>query len=178
MGSSKNNPEDDDLAYLEKLDRFLEGKEQTTLYLELEKKGEPPNLQDDLSDEEITRELTNLVWALYDQHVVIEFTDHLSDRELYYALREYCDEPICSVAGFKNAWNHWSPIGAGTEEDAEISLQYYDDEESRQWWVEQFPDTVLPPSELPLYPRPWIPKAVYVDADGNDLKEAADDSPF
>lgn len=169
---------DDGLAYLEKLDRFLDGEEQTTLYLELEKKGEPPNLSDDLSDEDVSRELTNLVWALYDQHVVIEFTDHLSDRELYKELRDYCDEPICSVAEFSNAWNHWSPIGGCSDEDIENDLRYYSDEESRERWIEQFPDYVLPKMELPPYPRPWIPKPVYVDEEGQEFREAADDSPF
>ena len=146
--------------YLERLDDYIEGKIQTTVYYELEKVGEPPPRLEELADDsEVNRALTNLIWALYDLHVVIDDTDHLTDRELYAELLDYLDESCMIFPGIPGAWTHWSPIGGYGEEDIQIMLRYYSTEESRADWLKSFPDDVMPPAELPPYPRPWIPEA-------------------
>jgi hypothetical protein len=152
-------PEDDDdlPEYLERLDSFLSGKSQTTLYFQLEKKGWAPNLSDNLSDEEVNQALTELIWSLKDLNVIIEDTDHLSDRELYAELLDFCDEPNVCFVGLTGAAQHWSPIGSYGPEEYQVYLRYYADEEERTRFAEEYPDEAIPPSELPPYPRPWLP---------------------
>ncbi len=154
--------EPDSLAYMKKLDRFLDGKEQTTLYFELEKmECAPPLNHEELSDEEITRALTNLIWSIWDLGVVVEFADHLSDRDLYVELLDYCDEPTVVFPNNPDAWCHWSPIGSySSDEDIDACLRYYSTEEERQRHLEEFgkPGEVLPPMELPPYYRSWLPQ--------------------
>jgi len=146
--------EDDSLAYLEKLDRFLSGKEQTTLYFELEKLECPPPLNHEaMSDEEVTRALTDLIWGLFDLHVLVEFADHVPDRELYVQLLEYCDEPTVVFPENPDAWCHWSPDG----DDWDIHLRYYADDDWREQAAKDEPDWVVPPKELPPHYRSWLP---------------------
>ncbi len=48
---------------------------------------------------------------------------------------------------------HLDIIGSGSEEDIEIALKYYDDEEERAFWREQFPEDPIPDHEDPPYDR-------------------------
>lgn len=148
--------------YLEKLDRFLTGKEQTTLYFELEKKGWSPVDVQNLSDEDTTKALTDLIWALWDFNVYIDDADHLTDRELYIELQDLLDEPtfVTDYAGYQY---HWSPVGSGSEEDSLIINRYYSDEESRARYAEEYPDEEMPPMELPPYYRSWLPQRAELD---------------
>jgi hypothetical protein len=149
-------PEDDPdpLEYLEKLDNFLEGKEQTTLYFELEKMGcAPPLNHEQMSDEEVLRALTDLIWGLYELHVIVDYADHLADRPLYVQLLGYCDEPTVVFPNDPNAWCHWS----ADDDDWEIYLRYYADDEARARSAVDYPDTPVPPKELPPYYRSWLP---------------------
>lgn len=155
--------------YLERLDAFFDGTEQTTLYFELEKRQSAPDLSDGLSDEEVLRALTGLVWSLGELHVYIEDTDHLSDRELYRQLKDYCDEPTPRIMGIPDAATHWSPIGGCSEEDFQIWLRYYATAEERIDHAEKYPTDPMPSSELPPYPRPWLPVRNY--SDSQDYRE-------
>ena len=156
------NEEPDIDEYLEKLDRFLSGKEQTTLYFELEKAGCPPPLDHEkLTDEEITRALTDLIWSIWDLGVVIDHADHCSDRELYVELLDLCDEPTVVFPNNPDAWMHWSPIGSySSDSDIQALLRYYSTEEDRQKHLEEWgpPEGGMPPAELPPYYRSWLPQ--------------------
>jgi hypothetical protein len=50
------------------------------------------------------------------------------------------------------AW-HADVLGGWSEEDTQVFLTYYADDETRQDWLEQFPDCVLPAHEDPPYER-------------------------
>jgi hypothetical protein len=154
-------PEDEDDESLEdvkRLDRFFDGEEQTTLYFELEKRGWAPDLSEDLSDDELTQALTNLLWSMKDLGHFVEDVDHLPDRELYAELLEYCDEPTVCFPGIVNGGMHWSPIGGGTEDDNQVWLRYYASEDDRARHAKEYPSDPIPPSEPIPYPRPWMPK--------------------
>ena len=86
--------------------------------------------------------------ALFELGVVIDQTDHLSDRECY---RWLVGDMLLHEMLFSIAGGHWnvSPIGGGSEEDNEIYLRYYADEEDRQRWARDFGVSVPPPEELP-----------------------------
>ena len=141
---------------LHKLDRFYSGEEETTLLAELRQRGWGPKAIDELADDEVTRELTNLIWSLLDLQVYLEYTDHLSDRELYTLLWEYCEEPNICFAGIEGASTHWSPIGDWGEESCQIWLRFYATEDEREKHADEYPDDDIPPRESPKYPRPWI----------------------
>ena len=145
--------EDDEImSHLERLDRFLSGEDE----------GEKPidalgargiEIPDDaaLDDGVLHAKLWEIFEGMADLGIFIDSTDHLSDRELYrflvndaLAQPEFFGEPngICQI----------SPIGGGSEEDNEIYLRYYADDETREMWRRDF-EMELPPKEKPPYDR-------------------------
>jgi hypothetical protein len=154
----ESNEEPDPLAYLEKLDRYLNGEEQTTLYFELEKMGQAPPFAENLSEEEVSRALTDLIWGMWDLRVVVDDADHLNDRQLYLELLDYCDEPTVVFPEDPDSTCHWSPIGGCSDEDIQVMHRYYSDEKSRAKWQEDYPEDALPPMELPPHYRAWLPQ--------------------
>jgi hypothetical protein len=81
----------------------------------------------------------------------LESTDHLSDRDLYRylitdALRE---ETVLLEPGSGGGW-HISPIGGCSEEDNEIYLRYYADDQSREAWRGNSDDPLPPKEKLPF----------------------------
>jgi hypothetical protein len=152
-----DDDEFDELQEERMIDAFLDGEIQMTPYYELEKRGcAPPFLEDLTENDDVTRELTNLVWNLADLSIYIDSVDHLSDRELYAALLSFCDEPNIFFPGSKRACCGWSPIGGGTEDDNQTYLRYYASDEERERWKTDYCET-LPPKDLIPFPRPWIP---------------------
>lgn len=146
-----------DPLYEEKMyDDFIDGKIQMTPYLELEKRGGAPPQIEGLTDADVTRELTNLIWGLADLNIYIDSIDHLDDRAAYQALLDFCDQPNMFFPGNKRSCTHWSGVDCGGDEDDEIYLIYYADEGTRQHWAKDF--KVQLPEKKPLpHPRPWIP---------------------
>lgn len=158
---SMEEEEDDGLEYLMALDAFIEdGTGGFLLRDKLAERGAPLPPLESLNDAELSRALTDAIWGLYDLGVLVETVDHLSDRELYKEIVEYCSEPTITFPNDPYSNTHWSPIGSCTEEDMAIYNRYYADERQRQDWAREFPEEPMPPSELPPYPRPWIPDMV------------------
>lgn len=149
--------EDDPLYEAKMIDDFIDGKIQMTPYLELEKRGCAPPMIEGLSDADVTRELTNLIWNFEDLGIYVDSIDHLDDRTAYQELLDFCDEPNMFFPGNKSAALHYSPIGSGSDEDTVIYLRYYADAAERERWASEFGDP-LPPSEPLPFPRPWIPQ--------------------
>ncbi len=99
-----------------------------------------------LNDPEIKEKIVELATVLARLGVYLEDTDHLSDREFYVQLCDdvlqeeyklFPDRPECGI--------HCSMIGSGSEEDVEIYLRYYADEETRAEWQLDSPDYSIPP---------------------------------
>lgn len=103
-----------------------------------------------LSDAALGPILAELIEKLYQKRIVLDFTEHLSDRELYTLIyrdilpaREKClDSP-------KN-YLHWDCTGSCG--DPEVWLRYYASEEEREEWAETYGQPLPPTSPLP-YPR-------------------------
>jgi hypothetical protein len=155
-----DNGKDDDggLEYLERLDAYLNGTTSMTCMGELQKRGFTPPAPDEVSDADMNTALTNVIWALYDLHVEIDDADHLSDRELYTALYEYLGEDTMVFPDIPNATTHWSPIGSCTDEDMQVYLRYYADDQRRLEWAKEYPEDPMPSSELPPHFRSWMPQ--------------------
>jgi len=111
---------------------------------------------DSLGNEELHAALWDTINKLFEQKIVLEFTDHLSDRELYRLIfRDILPSPEKKLASADN-YLHWDCADVGG--DAEVWLRYYASEDDRQRWVEEFHEE-LPPAELPPHPRmlPRVP---------------------
>jgi hypothetical protein len=152
------------MADLERLDSFLDGTEPGDIPLTvLRERG--IEMPDDaaLNDEEVHRRLWELIAAMKTIGVVVEFTNHLSDRELYRYLGEALKEETILTDDPNSAW-HLSPIGSGSEEENEIYLRYYADEEERRRSAED--GVTVPPKEpLPFDRDRLLPQQQFESAD-------------
>jgi hypothetical protein len=147
-----DDDEDDLIAELEQIDRFFDGEEAGEVPLEvLRARGMdiPQGPPDDPAA--LRAKLFEIREAMYEIGIVVESTDHLSDAELYRFLVDdaLLHETIISMAG--GTW-HISPIGGGSDEDNQIYLRYYANDEDRERWHRDFGDP-LPPKEKPPYDR-------------------------
>jgi hypothetical protein len=145
--------DNDPLAEIKRLDAFLDGEEDGERPLDvLRERG--IDLPDDssLDDEALHQKLEVLIDEMAELGLLLESTDHLSDRELYrYLLTDaLLEETVLSTSG-AGAW-HISPIGGCSEEDNQIYLRYYADDEDREHWRKDFGEP-LPPKEKPPYDR-------------------------
>ncbi len=105
---------------------------------------------DSLNNQQIHDELWNTIHRLYDRRVVLEFTDHLSDRQLYCLIyRDILPSAEKKVDLPKN-YLHWHCLDDSDE--PETWLRYYASNEEREEWAAES-DQELPPAETPPYPR-------------------------
>ncbi len=98
----------------------------------------------------LREELWNLIHHLYTKQIVLDFTDHLSDEELYLLI---CHEILpCreKMIERRNGYLHWDC--AGINENQEIWLTYYATEEERDAW-EDVNEKMAPPHEATPFPR-------------------------
>lgn len=103
-----------------------------------------------LDDEQLHDMLWDTIQKLYDKRIVLEFTDHLSDRQLYCLIyRDILPSPEKKIDN-SNSYLHWDCADQGG--DPETWLRYYASEEDRRGWSES-EDEPLPPTEPPPYPR-------------------------
>lgn len=140
--------EDDLIAELERLDRFFDGDEEGDIPLAL-LRGQGIEIPDDdaaLDDAALHAKLWEVLHAMAALGMVVEFTDHLTDRELYrWLVTEALAEETFLSGDAAGTW-HVSPIGSGSEEDVAIHLRFYADDQERNEWLRDFGDP-LPPKE-------------------------------
>ncbi len=100
------------------------------------------------------KQLHALLWdtirKLFDKQIVLLFTDHLSDRELYSLI--YRDILPSQEKKFDRAecYLHWDC--ADSSGDPDTWLRYYASDEERQWWAEHWQGALPAKRERP-YPR-------------------------
>jgi hypothetical protein len=126
----------------------------TTNFKQLEEAGIELPAPKSLSDEQLTKKLWEVIRALALLRVFLDETDHLSDRELYTALwTDMLREEVKAMPPDPDGACHLSPLGGCSEEDIQLQMKYYADEEWRQHFREEFPDFVMPEHEDPPYDR-------------------------
>lgn len=107
----------------------------------------PPDTLDDARLHDV---LWDTIQKLYDQRIVLDFTDHLSDRQLYCLIfRDILPSPEKKIDQPSN-FLHWDCAGAG--DDPEVWLRFYASAEERSNWLDSA-EAPLPPSEPPPFPR-------------------------
>lgn len=107
----------------------------------------PPN---QLDDQQLTAILWDTIYRLYEKRIILRFTDHLSDRELYCVL--YRDIlPACEKkVDLPDNYLLWHCLDA--EEDPQTWLRYYATARERKQWAAATGQP-LPPAQVPPYPR-------------------------
>ena len=105
---------------------------------------------DSLEEYDLHMLLWETIHKLFEKRIVLDFTDHLSDRQLFCLIaRDILPSPEKKIDSPHN-YVHWDCSNAGG--DPELWLRYYATEEDRRYWEEELQAT-LPPREAPLYPR-------------------------
>ncbi|MDR1964352.1 MAG: hypothetical protein LBQ50_11280 [Planctomycetaceae bacterium] len=103
---------------------------------------------DSLSDEKVSQVLDDLIEKLFEKKILLDFTDHLSDRELYTLI--YRDILSSREKNLKqrNSFIHWDCSGG----DSDIWLRFYASDDERELWTDYY-DEPLPPKQLPAHHR-------------------------
>ena len=116
-----------------------------------------------LDDAALTTKLWEVINALAMLRTFVERTDHLSDRELYEflwkrGLREETPvEPLNATEAF-----HLDVLGGCSDEDLQLNLRYYADDDERRDWAKDWPDDPMPPHEdLPFDRDRHLPEPDY-----------------
>ncbi|MCA9214956.1 MAG: hypothetical protein KDB27_17915 [Planctomycetales bacterium] len=105
---------------------------------------------DDLNDEQLTEVLWDTINKLYQKRIVLEFTEHLSDYELYCLIFRDILPSLEKKIARRNTFLHWQCIDdVGS---ADIWLRYYATADERAMWAEET-GRLLPASEPPPFPR-------------------------
>jgi hypothetical protein len=128
--------------------------EPISLFRLLENSGQvlPPPV--DLNDDTITTKVSEIVSAMASMGSYLLHTNHLSDRALYEYL--YNDGLREEAVLFPENPSYAYMIdltGSGSEEDNQIYLKYYADEEHRKQWSRDWPDDTVPEHEEPPFDR-------------------------
>jgi hypothetical protein len=126
----------------------------TTNFKQLEEAGMELPAPETLNDEQLTKKLWEVIHGLALLRVFLDDTDHLSDRELYTELwSDMLREEVKAVPLDEDGAYHLSPLGGCSEEDIQLQMKYYADENWRRHWLEDFPDYLMPDHEDPPYDR-------------------------
>ncbi len=114
-----------------------------------------------LDDQQLTVKLWEVIRALAMLGAFLEFTNHLSDRELYAMLwNDILREPTMLQPEDPDFACHIDVLGSGSEEDTSLYLKYFVDAGERQRWAIQFPEDKIPAHVDPPYDRDrHLPKA-------------------
>jgi hypothetical protein len=111
---------------------------------------------DGLDGEMLRTLLYNTVEQLYSRHVVLDFTDHLTDRQLYCLIYRDILPAQEKRIRRKNNYLHWDCANASG--DPETWLRYYASQEERELWAletgQSPPDAELLPCSRQLPKAP------------------------
>jgi hypothetical protein len=154
----------DPIAELERLDRFFDGEEEGERPIDV-MRNDGISIPDEheLDDDALHGKLWEIINAMAALGMFLDSTDHLSDRELY---RYLVTDALCEETILGSGHWHISPIGGGSEEDNEIYLRYYADDEDRKDWQRDFEGTIPAKEKLPFDRDRLLP-----GGDGQDDEE-------
>jgi len=128
--------------------------EPISLFRLLENTGVEIPPPDQLDDQLLTVKLKEIVESMAALGAYLLHTNHLTDRELYNYL--YVDGLREEAVLFPENPSYAYMIdltGSGSEEDNQIFLKYYADENYRQQWASDWPADNIPDHENPPFDR-------------------------
>jgi len=105
---------------------------------------------DSLDDQQLARLLDETLEKMYDQRVVLDFTEHLSNRQLYTLIyRDILPSSEKKIDLPKN-YLHWHCLD--DTDEPEVWLRYYATADERRVWSAES-GIEPPPAEQPPFPR-------------------------
>lgn len=104
---------------------------------------------DALSEEQLHKMLWDTIQRLYSHRIVLDFTDHLSDRQLYCLISRDILPSFEKKIDQPRNYLHWHCVD---ENDSDCWLRFYATPDERQLWLMEN-DGPLPDSEPLPYPR-------------------------
>lgn len=105
---------------------------------------------DSLRPDDLHELLWDTIQKLYEKRIVLEFTDHLSDHELYCMIaRDILPSPEKMIERSRT-YLHWHCLDPG--DDPDVWLRYYATRQERKIWVQET-GRALPPRERPPFAR-------------------------
>ena len=108
-----------------------------------------------LTEQQLQDVLQLTIEQLFSQHIVLDFTNHLSDRQLYTMIFRDILPTYEKKLSKRLSFLHWDC--ANTEGDPETWLRFYASDEERETWAHETGE-ILPPREVPPYARE-LPRA-------------------
>ena len=107
-------------------------------------------LPETLDDEQLHQELHQVLGMLYQKNIVLEYTEHLSDRELFCLIvRDILPAQEKQIV-CDDSFLRWQCIDETVDEDRWL-MYYASDRQRRQWQEENL--RPLPPKGQPPYER-------------------------
>lgn len=110
---------------------------------------------EDLGNGEVSKLLAQTVEALFSKSIVLDFTDHLSDRQLYTLVTRDILPAYEKKLDRQGTYLHWDCANIG--DDPEAWLRFYASPEEREVWQDETGED-LPPQAQPPHVRN-LPKA-------------------
>jgi len=135
--------------------------EPISLFRLLENAGLTLPVPNHLSDEQISQQLREVIERMALLGAYIQHTNHLSDRELYEYLYDdgLREEAVLFPENPSYAYV-LDLTGSGSDEDNQLYLRYYADEDHRRQWTTDWPDDPIPDHEEPPFDRDrFLPKS-------------------
>src|SRR5215510_12989882 len=109
---------------------------------------------DTLDNNAVKIKLKELIQRMASLGAYLLHTNHLSDRELYdYLFNDGLREDAALFPENPSYAYMIDLTGSGSDEDNQIYLKYYADEEHRRQWAHDWPDDPLPEHEDPPFDR-------------------------
>lgn len=131
-----------------------ETSEPISLYRMLENLGVGIPKPTELADEAIPTKLDEIVSTMASLGAYLLHTDHLSDRQLYeYLYDEGLREEAVLFPENPSYAYMIDLTGSGSDEDNQIYLKYYADEEHRRQWAMDWPEDPMPEKAVARYDR-------------------------
>src|SRR5215470_15730299 len=135
--------------------------EQISLLRLLENSGLEVPPPESLDDDALKVKLKELIDRMASVGSYLLHTNHLSDRDLYdYLYHDALREETVLFPENPSYAYMIDITGSGSDEDNQIYLKYYADEEHRRQWAHDWPDDTLPEHEdLPFNRDQFLPQS-------------------
>ena len=128
--------------------------EPISLFRMLENAGLELPSPESLTEVDVTTKLTETIERMASLGAYLLHTNHLSDRELYgYLYHEGLREEAVLFPENPSYAYMIDLTGSGSDEDNQLYLKYYADEQYRRQWANDWPDDPLPDHEAPPFDR-------------------------